>query len=74
VKLLLEKGADLNPNNRGHAPLLHAAGNGHDAIVQLLLATGQVEADSKESVCRMPLLYIASVTALDDNDVHLCPR
>jgi ankyrin repeat protein len=38
VKLLLEKGAELEATERdGWTPLLWAAGNGHEAVAKLLL-------------------------------------
>ena len=45
VELLLNKGtADINSEDYyGQTPLSQAASNGHEAIVELLLATGSVE-------------------------------
>jgi ankyrin repeat protein len=41
VKLLLEKGADVESKNSiGQTPLLSAAWNGHEAVVKLLLEKG----------------------------------
>ena len=42
VKLLLEKGAELETKGKeyGRTPLLWAAGNGHEAVVKLLLEKG----------------------------------
>jgi ankyrin repeat protein len=39
VKLLLEKGAELETKDKynGRTPLSHAAGYGHKAVVKLLL-------------------------------------
>ena len=38
VKLLVEKGAELDSKDRdGRTPLSHAAGNGHKAVVKLLV-------------------------------------
>jgi ankyrin repeat protein len=38
----------------------YAAGNGHAAVVKLFLATGQVDADSKDSYGWTPLAYAAA--------------
>jgi ankyrin repeat protein len=41
VKLLLEKGAELETkDSSGRTPLSYAAGNGHEAVVKLLLEKG----------------------------------
>ena len=42
MKLLLEKGADVESKDRyyGQTPLSWAAGNGHEAVVKLLLEKG----------------------------------
>ena len=42
MKLLLEKGAELETKDReyGQTPLSWAAGNGHEAVVKLLLEKG----------------------------------
>jgi ankyrin repeat protein len=42
VKLLLEKGADVESNDtrNGRTPLSWAAGSGHEAVVKLLLEKG----------------------------------
>jgi ankyrin repeat protein len=42
VKLLLEKGANMEPKNRpcGRTPLWWAAEKGHEAVVELLLEKG----------------------------------
>ena len=42
VKLLLEKGAELEARGKvyGRTPLSWAAGNGHEAVVKLLLEKG----------------------------------
>jgi ankyrin repeat protein len=39
VKLLVEKGADLDSNN-GRTPLSHAVSRGHEAVVKLLIEKG----------------------------------
>jgi len=47
-----------DPN--GRTPLSRAAGGGHEAVVKLLLETGKVDVDSKDSYSgRTPLSYAA---------------
>ena len=49
VKALLEKGADVNVKDfRRQTALMKAAHIGHEAVVRLLLTTGQVEVDSRD--------------------------
>ncbi|KAF3075556.1 Ankyrin repeat domain-containing protein 50 [Trichoderma lentiforme] len=48
----------LNDNSRGRTPLLWAAMNEHEAIVQLLLDKG-ADVDAKDSYGRTPLSYAA---------------
>jgi ankyrin repeat protein len=59
VKLLLEKGADLEAKSpNGQTPLLLATEKGHEAVVKLLLEKGaDLEAKDKDS--RTPLLWAA---------------
>ena len=49
MKLLLEKGADVESKDRiyGQTPLLWAAGTGHEAVVKLLLEKG-ADVESKD--------------------------
>ncbi|RDW57753.1 hypothetical protein BP5796_12554 [Coleophoma crateriformis] len=55
VKLLLEKGADLETKDQyGRTPLSWAAANGYEAIVQLLLEKG-ADLDTKDHDGRTPL-------------------
>jgi ankyrin repeat protein len=39
----------------GGTPLSHAAANGHEDVVELLLPTGQVDPDCKDKLGRTPL-------------------
>jgi ankyrin repeat protein len=62
VKLLLEKGADLEAKDpkSGRTPLSWAASNGHEAVVKLLLEKG-AELESKDPGSgRTPLSWAAS--------------
>jgi ankyrin repeat protein len=61
VKLLLEKGAELEAKNNkdDRTPLSYAAGNGHEAVVKLLLEKGtELEAKNNKDD-RTPLLWAA---------------
>jgi ankyrin repeat protein len=59
VKLLLEKGAELDSEDRrGQTPLSLVAEKGHEAVVKLLLEKG-AELDSKDVAARTPLLWAA---------------
>ena len=50
VKLLLEKGADVeSKSSNGRTPLSWAAENGHEAVVKLLLEKG-ADVESKDRV------------------------
>jgi ankyrin repeat protein len=40
VRLLVDKGADVNPETRSKTPLMHAASQGNDEVIKLLLARG----------------------------------
>jgi ankyrin repeat protein len=52
AKLLLEKGAEVDPEDSyGRTPLLLAAENGHEAVVRLLLEKG-AKVDSRTHMVR----------------------
>ncbi len=49
VRLLLDKGANVNPSTRYKTPLMHAASEGNDEIIKLLLSRGaQVNVQTDE--------------------------
>ena len=54
---LLDQGADLDTKDQyyGQTPLSWAAERGHESIVKLLLATGEVDADSMDRYNQTPL-------------------
>ena len=57
MKLLLEKGADVESKSRdGRTPLSWAAESGHEAAVKLLLEKG-ADVESKDGVGQTPLLW-----------------
>jgi ankyrin repeat protein len=59
VKLLLEKGAQLeSKDENGRTPLSWAAGNGHVTVVKLLVENG-AQLESKDENGRTPLSYAA---------------
>jgi hypothetical protein len=60
VKLLLEKGAELESKDKrwGRTPLSWAAEKGHEAVVKLLLKKG-AELESRDWYGRTPLLLVA---------------
>jgi hypothetical protein len=61
VKLLLEKGAELETKDKdyGQTPLSWAAENGHEAVVKLLLEKG-AELETKSNNGRTPLSWAAA--------------
>jgi ankyrin repeat protein len=61
VKLLLEKGVDVDSKDMGvETPLLRAAESGHQAVIKLLLGVEGVDPDSKDSrFGRTPLSWAA---------------
>ena len=62
VKLLLEKGAELETKdkNYGQTPLSWAASNGHEVVVKLLLEEGAKLETKDNNNGRTPLSYAAS--------------
>jgi ankyrin repeat protein len=48
-----------NLKKHGRTPLSYAAGNGHEAVVKLLLETGKIEVNSVDQDDRTPLSYVA---------------
>jgi ankyrin repeat protein len=48
VRDLLNSNSPGSKDSYGQTPLSYAASKGHEGVVQLLLATGQVDADSKD--------------------------
>jgi ankyrin repeat protein len=60
VKLLLEKGAELDSkSSNGQTPLSWAAANGHEAVVKLLLEKG-AELEAKSNSGLTPLSWVAA--------------
>ena len=61
VKLLLEKGAELETKyNNGRTPLSWAARNGHEAVVKLLLEKGAELETKDDRYGRTPLSWAAA--------------
>jgi ankyrin repeat protein len=61
VKLLLENKAEINTQDEdGRTPLSLAAENGHEAVVKLLVETGNIDVDSKDSEGWTPLFWAAA--------------
>ncbi|KAK5005855.1 hypothetical protein LTR28_007196 [Elasticomyces elasticus] len=62
LKALLSRGQhpDLREScHIGRTPLSYAAGSGHEAVIRVLLKTGQVDVNSKDKGGRTPLSYAA---------------
>ena len=54
VRLLLDKGANVNPSTRYKTPLMHAASEGNSEIIKLLLSRGaQVNVQTDEGTALM---------------------
>ena len=61
MKLLVEKGAELDSkDNDGQTPLSCAADSGHEAVVKLLVEKG-AELDSKDNDGRTPLSWLPTM-------------
>ncbi|KAM0175384.1 hypothetical protein ACHAPC_009627 [Botrytis cinerea] len=60
TELLIDKfHPDTKDGKNNQTPLSWAVKNGHEAVVKLLLATGQVEVDSNDEYNRTPLSWAA---------------
>jgi hypothetical protein len=59
TELLLHTSSLDSSDSHGHTPLIYATKNGHEAIVIILLATGQVNVDSKDRWGQTPLSFAA---------------
>jgi cytohesin len=57
VRMLLAAGADVNVKSVDGTPLMLAADRGHDAVVQLLLATNQVDINAMDEHGRTALAH-----------------
>ena len=57
---LLKESTSTDLSTDGQTPLIWAAANGHEAIVKVLLATGQVDVDLKDNSGRTPLIWAAA--------------
>jgi ankyrin repeat protein len=55
--VILFNQAQAKDGDGRRTPLWWAAANGHEAAVKLLLATGKVDADSKDGCGRTPLWW-----------------
>ena len=64
MKLLVEKGAEIeSKDNNGQTPLSWAAGNGHEVVVKLLVENG-AEIESKDNYGGTPLMWAAEHEAV----------
>lgn len=65
VRLLLDKGANVNPSTRYKTPLMHAASEGNDEAVKLLLSRGaQVNVKTDEGTALMMAVNGGHIEAL----------
>ena len=53
------EGCDIDKDSMGHTPLAWAAGNGHEAVIEILLGREGIDPDKPGEAGRTPLLQAA---------------